>query len=103
MIAYRLLKTALDNKLISGKTAIGITGRAGITGNKPYLIVEKIGTLGIYDKPNENVVFCDDGLARGAAVMARCMNSFGTPKNPIGGQRGGKCIMGQRIKLQNKK
>jgi len=103
LIAYRLLKTALDNELISGKTAIGITGRAGITGNKPYLIVEKIGSLGIYDNPNDNVVFCDDGLARGAAVMARCMNSFGTPKTPMGGLRGGKCIMAQRMKLQNKK
>lgn len=102
MIAYRLLKVALDEKLISGKTAIGITGRAGITGSKPYLIVEKIGELGIYDNPNEHVLFCDDGLARGAAVMARCMNSLGTPRSPLGGVRGGKCIMAQRIKLQTK-
>jgi hypothetical protein len=28
------------------------------------------------------------------------MNSLGTPKNPFGGLRGGKCILGQRIKLQ---
>ena len=34
--------------------------------------------------------------------MARCMNSFGNPKNPLGGQRGGKCIMAARMKLQNK-
>lgn len=103
MIAYRLVKTALDNKLITGQTAIGITGRAGITGAKPHLIVEQIGKLGIYENPNDHIVFCDDGLARGAAVMARCMNSFGTPKHPMGGRRGGKCILADRMKLQNKK
>jgi hypothetical protein len=43
-------------------------------------------------------VFVDDGLARGAALMARCMNSLGKPKNPIGGVRGGPCIMPRRIK-----
>ena len=43
------------------------------------------------------MVFVDDGLARGAAVMARCMNSMGTPKNPLGGLRGGKCILKERI------
>lgn len=102
MVAQRLLKTALEEKLISGRTTIGITGRAGITGNKPALIVEKVAQLGIFDNPNEHVVFCDDGLARGAAVMARCMNSLGNPKNPIGGIRGGKCVMGKRMKLQNK-
>nr|WP_230743136.1 methanogenesis marker 14 protein [Methanocella sp. CWC-04] len=103
MIAQRLIKTALDEKLITSKTTIGITGRAGITGHKPNLIIEKIGELGIYDKPEDHIIFCDDGLARGAAVMARCMNSFGTPKNPLGGVSGGKCIMAQRMKLQNKK
>jgi putative methanogenesis marker protein 14 len=102
MVAERLIKTALEGKLISSKTTIGITGRAGITGHKPYLILEKITKMGLFDKPEDHLLFCDDGLARGAAVMARCMNSFGTPKNPLGGVRGGKCIMAQRIKLQNK-
>lgn len=102
MVAERLLKKALENKLISDKTTIGITGRAGITGNKPTLILQKITEMGLFDKPNDHLVFCDDGLARGAAVMARCMNSYGTPKNPLGGQRSGKCIMGARMKLQNK-
>jgi putative methanogenesis marker protein 14 len=103
MIAERLLKTALENKLISEKTTIGITGRAGITGDKPALILQKVAEMGIFKEPNEHLVFCDDGLARGAAVMARCMNSLGNPKNPLGGHRGGKCIMGARSKLQNKK
>jgi len=102
MIAERLLKKALENKLISSKTPIGITGRAGITGEKPALILQKVTELGLFDKPNDHLVFCDDGLARGAAVMARCMNSYGTPKNPLGGLRGGKCILGARMKLQNK-
>ncbi|AFC99703.1 putative methanogenesis marker protein 14 [Methanocella conradii HZ254] len=101
MIAERLLKKALENNLISSKTTIGITGRAGITGDKPALILQKVAEMGLFENPNDHLVFCDDGLARGAAVMARCMNSLGTPKNPLGGQRGGKCIMGARMKLQN--
>jgi hypothetical protein len=48
-------------------------------------------------------VFVEDGLAMGAAVAARCMNSLGTPKNPIGGRKGDKCIMNDRIKLQKGK
>jgi hypothetical protein len=102
MIAERLLKEARANNLITEKTTIGITGRAGITGDKPALILQKVTDMGIFKEPNEHLVFCDDGLARGAAVMARCMNSLGNPKNPLGGHRGGKCIMGARSKLQNK-
>lgn len=34
--------------------------------------------------------------------MARCMNSQGVPMNSIGGIRGGKCILGKRIKLYEK-
>jgi hypothetical protein len=39
----------------------------------------------------------------GAAVMARCMNSMGTPLIPIGGKQGGACILGQRRKMQKQK
>jgi len=35
--------------------------------------------------------------------MARCMNCLGTPKVPIGGNRGGKCILGKRMKWQKEK
>jgi len=49
------------------------------------------------------VVFVDDGLARGAAVMARCMNSMGTPKNPLGGLRKGRCILKERIDFESRK
>ncbi|MCL7415459.1 MAG: methanogenesis marker 14 protein [ANME-2 cluster archaeon] len=99
-MAQRLVKVALDHDLITEKTAIGFTGRAAITGCKPVLILNQIKKLGLYDAPEHNVVFVDDGLARGAAVMARCMNSLGTPKNPLGGSRGGRCVLKERMKIQ---
>ncbi len=98
--ARRLVKVAVDAGLVTRDTAIGVTGRAGISGNKPELILEEIGTLGLYDQPEKNIVFVDDGLARGAAVMARCMNSMGTPRHPMGGLRGGGCILRQRIEYE---
>lgn len=103
LLARRLVEVGMKDGLITGRTAIGITGRAGITGDKPSLILEEISQLGLYDEPDKNVVFVDDGLARGAAVMARCMNSMGTPKNPLGGLRHGKCILKQRIDYESKK
>ena len=99
----RLVKLAHDNQIITEKTTIGLTGRAAITGCKPHLILNEINKLGIYDNPREHVVFVDDGLARGAAVMARCMNSMGTPKNPIGGIRGGACVLNKRIEYHKTK
>ena len=101
-VVQRLVKTTLENEFMSEQTAIGITGRAAITGNKPKLILKEIEELGIYKKPEENIVFVDDGLARGAAVMARCMNSLGTPKTPLGGNRGGGCVLGARIKHEKR-
>ncbi len=101
-VVQRLVKVAKDEGLMYEDTAIGITGRAGITGNKPRLILKHLHELGINHNIEENVVFVDDGLARGAAVMARCMNSMGTSFNPLGGHRGGKCILGQRMKIQKK-
>ncbi|KUK04181.1 methanogenesis marker 14 protein [Methermicoccus shengliensis] len=99
-VVAMLLRTADELGLVYPETNIGITGRAGITGDKPALILENIAAMGLFDKPEDHVVFVDDGLARGAAVMARCMNSLGTPHNPIGGVAGGRCVMGQRMKLQ---
>ncbi|MHC1624819.1 MAG: methanogenesis marker 14 protein [Methermicoccaceae archaeon] len=101
-IVVRLIKVADEHGLVVPESRIGITGRAAITGEKPTLILEGITALGILDKPHEQVAFVDDGLARGAAVMGRCMNSLGTPHNPLGGVVGGKCIMGMRMKLQGK-
>jgi putative methanogenesis marker protein 14 len=98
----RLIEVAIQEGLVTGDTAIGITGRAGISGNKPSLILEEIEKLNLYEETEKNVVFVDDGLARGAAVMARCMNSMGTPRHPLGGVRGGKCILKQRIEYESK-
>ncbi len=102
-ITKRLVKLAYDKNILTNKTAVGITGRAGITGEKPKLIIEKLGELNIWDKPEDNVVFIEDGLALGSSIMARCMNCLGTPKNPIGGNRGTPCILGERRKLQKSK
>ena len=97
----RLVQTAIDAGLVTAETAIGVTGRAGITGNKPALILAELIKMDFFEDAENQVVFVDDGLARGAAVMARCMNSLGVPKNPIGGNRGGGCVLAERIALQN--
>jgi putative methanogenesis marker protein 14 len=102
-IARRLVEVGIEEGIVTKKTSLGVTGRAGISGNKPSLILEEIGKLKLYDVPEKNVVFVDDGLARGAAVMARCMNSMGTPRNPLGGLRGGKCILIERIDFESRK
>ncbi len=96
-VARRLVQVGVEEGIVTGNTAIGVTGRAGITGNKPNLILEEIDKLGLYEHTDQNVVFVDDGLARGAAVMARCMNSMGTPRNPLGGLRKGGCILKKRM------
>ena len=101
-VVCRLIKVAKEERLVFEDTTIGITGRAGITGNKPKLILKCLDEMNLASKIDERVGFVDDGLARGAAVMARCMNSLGTPRNPLGGRHGGKCILAHRIKLQNK-
>jgi len=75
---------------------LGITGRSGITGNKPFLINSYLE-----DKVSQ-IIFVEDGLALGAVMMARCMNSLGNPIDPIGGSHKGICIMQQRIQLNNK-
>ena len=102
-VAGRLVEVGIEEGIVTRKTAIGVTGRAGISGGKPGLILEEIGKLGICQEPEKNVVFVDDGLARGAAVMARCMNSMGTPKNPLGGVRGGRCILKERMEYESSK
>jgi len=101
-VVCRLIKVAGEENLIFEDTTIGITGRAGITGNKPKLILKYLEEMSLVPEIDKRVVFVDDGLARGAAVMARCMNSLGSSQNPIGGRHGGKCILSQRIKLQKK-
>jgi len=97
LIAKRLIDEAFEEGVIEDGSVLGVTGRAGITGEKPRLILEYV------NKRFKDVVFVSDALALGAAVMARCMNSIGTPHTPIGGRQGGPCILGMRRKLQRKK
>jgi putative methanogenesis marker protein 14 len=97
-MALRLIDVAAGEGLVYRNSSIGFTGRAAISGRKPEYILEGIIERNFFEKPNDHLVFVDDGLARGAALMGRCMNSLGKPKNPIGGVRGGPCIMNRRIK-----
>jgi len=83
-VARRLVEVGVEEGIVTGKTALGVTGRAGISGNKPGLIIEEISKLGLYDEPEKNIVFVDDGLARGAAVMARCNELNGNSQDPSG-------------------
>jgi len=98
-MALRLIDVAVDQNLVPRNASIGFTGRAAISGRKPEYILEGITERNLFDNPNAHLVFVDDGLARGAALMGRCMNSLGKPRNPIGGVRGGPCIMSRRIKI----
>ena len=98
-MALRLIDVAIEKDLVPKNSSIGFTGRAAISGRKPEYILDGIVERNLYDDPVDHVVFVDDGLARGAALMGRCMNSLGKPKNPIGGVRGGPCIMSRRIKI----
>jgi putative methanogenesis marker protein 14 len=100
-IVEDLVGIAKEKGILMPNTKIGITGRAGITGKKPELIVDKLSKLFGRNVDHE-VIFADDALARGAAVLGRCMHQFGTAGNPMGGIQGQGCIFGQRVKLQKK-
>ena len=101
-IIVSLIKCVKEAGYLNNETVIGITGRAGITGKKPELVFQKLIRQNIMENPEKRIIFAEDGLARGAAVMARCMNSLGCPNNPLGGRRGEKCIMAKRMKFQSK-
>ncbi len=98
-MALKIIDICIEHKFLPPNSSIGFTGRAIISGNKPQYILDGVVERGIYDEPANHLVFVDDGLARGSALMGRCMNSIGHPKCPIGGVRGGKCIMAKRIKV----
>jgi len=100
-IVQRILILIESEGLIHENTSLGLTGRAIISGQKPTLITEKLHLMdGTLWTSKHDVLFVDDGLALGAAVAARCMNSMGTTKNPMGGRRGDKCVMAERMKMQ---
>ena len=93
-IVHRVLDVAFAEGIIKEGSVLGVTGRAGITGRKPELILE-------YSQDKfVDTVFVEDGLALGSAIMARCMNSMGTQKNPLGGNQGEKCILKRRMEKQ---
>ena len=100
-IVQRILTLIDSEGLIHENTSLGLTGRAIITGQKPKLITENLhlndGTIWT---SKHDVLFVEDGLAMGAAVAARCMNSMGTTQYPMGGRKGDRCIMAERMKLQ---
>lgn len=96
LIVKRLTDIAFEENIIEEGSILGITGRAGITGKKPELVLEY--TKGKFG----DCIFVSDGLALGAAIMARCMNSMGTPQVPVGGNQGKSCILAHRMKLQKK-
>ena len=101
-VVEELVGIAREEGLLLPATKIGITGRAGISGDKPELILEKLSEL-FGRNMDKEVIFADDALARGAAVLGRCMHQFGSPENPIGGTQGSGCIQGKRRKRQKRK
>jgi hypothetical protein len=102
-VVQRILSIVDSEGHIFENTSLGLTGRSIITGQKPKLIVENLqlknGELWV---SSHDLIFVEDGLAMGAAVAARCMNSMGTTRNPMGGRKGDRCIMAERMKLQKK-
>ena len=102
-IVQRIVSLVDSQDLILDNTSLGLTGRSIITGQKPKLIVDNLtrndGELWV---SSHDLIFVEDGLAMGAAVAARCMNSMGTTRNPMGGRKGDRCIMADRMKLQKK-
>jgi putative methanogenesis marker protein 14 len=101
-VVEELVGIAKEEGLVLPNTKIGITGRAGITRRKPEIILEKLSDL-LGRNMDKEVIFADDALARGAAVLGRCMHQFGSPGNPIGGTQGSGCIAGKRMKRQKGK
>jgi putative methanogenesis marker protein 14 len=102
-IVQRILSIVDLEGLIFGNTSLGLTGRSIITGQKPKLIADNLHlNSGELWTTSHDLLFVEDGLAMGAAVAARCMNSMGTTRNPMGGRKGDACIMAERMKLQRK-
>lgn len=98
-IALRLIDVASEEGLVHPNSAIGFSGRGALSGRKPEYILKGIMDRGIYKNPQERVIFVSNALPRGASLMARCMGSLGKPDKPIGGVRGGKCILDRRRKV----
>jgi len=99
-MALRMIRISAERGMVPPNASIGFTGRAAISGRKPEYILAGLEEMCLFpDGANDHLVFVDDGLARGAALMGRCMLSLGKPKFPLGGRRGGRCIMAKRIAI----
>jgi len=103
-VVQKIIDVAETENLILEETSLGLTGRAITSGKKPDIIAKelKLNSGNLWTDTHQ-LIFVEDGLAMGAAVAARCMNSMGTPKFPMGGRKGDRCIMAERMKLQGKK
>jgi hypothetical protein len=99
-ITLRMIDLARQEGLIHNNSAIGFSGRAIMSGRKPEYVFEGILERNLFPDPYDRVIFVSSALPRGASVMARCMGSLGTPERPIGGCRGGGCILGRRKSFQ---
>ncbi|UCE09763.1 MAG: methanogenesis marker 14 protein [Candidatus Thorarchaeota archaeon] len=99
--AQRIVSLAEEEGLLHPNTSLGLTGRGITTGEKPSIIASTLESKdGKHWMGNRDLIFVEDGLALGAAVAGRCMNSMGTRTNPMGGRKGDGCIMGARMKRQ---
>jgi putative methanogenesis marker protein 14 len=103
-IVQQIITIADTEGLVSDDTSLGLTGRAITTGQKPRLLAQslRLSNEALWTDAHQ-LVFVEDGLAMGAAVTARCMNSMGTTRHPMGGRKGDRCIMTERMKLQKRK
>ncbi|MHA1960672.1 MAG: methanogenesis marker 14 protein [Candidatus Thorarchaeota archaeon] len=100
-VVQRILTIAEEEELLNSDTSLGLTGRAITTGKKPSIIATTLQSEDdILWVSKRDLVFVEDGLALGAAVAGRCMNSMGTRTNPMGGRKGDGCVMGARIGRQ---
>ncbi|MHA1772113.1 MAG: methanogenesis marker 14 protein [Candidatus Thorarchaeota archaeon] len=102
-IVQRLVAIAESEGLIYPETSLGLTGRAITSGAKPRIIANALHLdNGELWTASHDLLLAEDGLAMGAGVAARCMNSLGTPRNPMGGRRGEGCVMASRMRLQKR-
>ncbi len=101
-IVQEIITVAESEGVIFPETSLGLTGRAITSGQKPHLISSSLRLSDELWTKSHQLVFVEDGLAMGAAVAARCMNSLGTITHPMGGRRGDRCIMSERMKLQKR-
>ncbi|MCG7848303.1 MAG: methanogenesis marker 14 protein, partial [ANME-2 cluster archaeon] len=71
--------------------------------NQQIQLIQRSRFVGHYPIFGWGTVCLDrGGKSKEAAVMARCINSLGTPPNPLWECCDEKCIIGRRIKLQGR-